>query len=106
MNYGKRRYINGNLVQIVFGRLQCWRHVATQCDRCPTVSLSAIAIYLPLVLTLEPMTEDRIFLGLAVIDNLESFTEKADIFAANRLSEKLNDVTDELLTRDLFGIRR
>jgi len=37
--YDKRR----NRIEIMFGRLKDWRRVATRCDRCPKVFLSAAA---------------------------------------------------------------
>jgi transposase len=40
----KRRYKRRNRIEIMFGRLKDWRHIATRCDRCPKVFLSAIAL--------------------------------------------------------------
>jgi transposase len=42
--YDKRRYKRRNRIEIIFGRLEGWRSVATRYDRCPTVFLSAIAL--------------------------------------------------------------
>ena len=39
VKYDKRR----NRIEIMFGSLKDWRRVATQYDRCPKLSLSAIA---------------------------------------------------------------
>ena len=44
VKYDKRRYKRHNRIEIVFGRLKDWRRVATCCDRCPKVFLSAIAL--------------------------------------------------------------
>ncbi|MFP3386002.1 transposase, partial [Tritonibacter sp. SIMBA_163] len=38
------RYKRRNRIEIMFGRLKDWRHVATRYDRCPKVFLSAIAL--------------------------------------------------------------
>ena len=40
----KRRYKRRNQIAIMFGRLKDWRRVATRCDQCPKVLLSAIAL--------------------------------------------------------------
>ncbi|PZX16494.1 transposase [Palleronia aestuarii] len=40
VRYDKRR----SRIEIMFGRLQNWRRAATRYDRCPKVSLSAIAL--------------------------------------------------------------
>ncbi|WP_420798284.1 transposase [Meridianimarinicoccus roseus] len=42
--YHKRRYKRRNRIEIMFGRLKDWRRIATRCDRCPKVFLSAIAL--------------------------------------------------------------
>ena len=44
VNCDKRRYKRRNRIEIMFGRLKDWRHVATRYDRCPKVFLSAIAL--------------------------------------------------------------
>ena len=44
VKYDKRRYKRRNRIEIMFGRLKDWRRVATRCDRCPKVFLSAIAL--------------------------------------------------------------
>jgi len=44
VRYDKRRYKRRNRIEIMFGRLKDWRRVATRCDRCPKVFLSAIAL--------------------------------------------------------------
>ena len=44
VKYDKRRYKRRNRIEIMFGRLKDWRRVATRCDRCPKVFLSAVAL--------------------------------------------------------------
>lgn len=44
IKYDKRRYKKRNRIEIMFGRLKDWRRVATRYDRCPKVSMSAIAL--------------------------------------------------------------
>ena len=44
VKYDKRRYKRRNRIEIMFGRLNDWRRVATRYDRCPKVFLSAIAL--------------------------------------------------------------
>ncbi|WP_334655822.1 IS5 family transposase [Sphingomonas panaciterrae] len=42
--YDKRRYRRRSRIEIMFGRLNDWRRVATRYDRCPTAFFSAIAL--------------------------------------------------------------
>ena len=42
--HDKRRYKLRNQIEIMFGRLNGWRRVATRYDRCPRVFLYAIAL--------------------------------------------------------------
>ena len=44
IKYDKRRYKKRNRIEIMFGRLKDWRRVATRYNRCPKVSMSAIAL--------------------------------------------------------------
>lgn len=44
IKYDKRRYKRRNRIEIMFGHLKDWRHVATRYDRCPTVYFSALAL--------------------------------------------------------------
>jgi transposase len=44
VKYDKRRYKRRNRIEIMFGRLNDWRRVATRYDLCPKVFLSAIAL--------------------------------------------------------------
>ena len=44
VKYDKRRYKRRNRIEIMFGRLNDWRRVATRYDRCPETYLSAIAL--------------------------------------------------------------
>ena len=44
IKYDKRRYKKRNRIEIMFGRLQDWRRVATRYDRCLKVFCSAIAL--------------------------------------------------------------
>lgn len=42
--YDKRHYKRLNRIEIIFGRLNDWRRVATRYDRCPTSFFSAVAL--------------------------------------------------------------
>lgn len=41
--YGKPRHKRRNGIEIMFGRLEDWRRVATRYDRCPTAFFSALS---------------------------------------------------------------
>ncbi|MDX8355420.1 IS5 family transposase [Cognatiyoonia sp. IB215182] len=49
VKYDKRRYKRRNRIEIMFGRLNDWRRVATRYDCCPKVFLSVIALAAPIV---------------------------------------------------------
>ena len=59
-----------------------------------------VVIYEP-VLTEEGKTE---FFHSKVISNLETFKQKSDVIITNRMIDDLQDVTDKVYTRDLFGL--
>ncbi|GAD09968.1 transposase and inactivated derivatives [Gluconobacter frateurii NBRC 103465] len=44
LKYDRRKYKCRNRIEIMFGRLEDWRRVATRYDRCPTVFVSAICL--------------------------------------------------------------
>ena len=54
------------------------------------------------VFVYKPMLDDSTFFGSKVTHDLESFKQFCDVIIANRWSEELSDVEDEVFTRDLF----
>lgn len=54
------------------------------------------------VFVYEPMLDDSTFFGSKVTYDLESFKQSCDVIIANRWSEELSNVEDEVFTRDLF----
>lgn len=54
------------------------------------------------VIIYEPTLKSDTYYNCNVVNDLESFKEKADIILANRVSEDLMDVKDKIYTRDVF----
>ncbi|MBF8680116.1 nucleotide sugar dehydrogenase [Pseudomonas fulva] len=55
------------------------------------------------VLIFEPTFDEPLFYNSRVTHDLEEFKSLSDIIVANRLTDELDDVTDKVYTRDLFG---
>ena len=52
----------------------------------------------------EPEAEGETFYGSRIIRSLDEFKQVSDIIVANRNDESLNDVSDKVFTRDIFGV--
>ncbi len=55
------------------------------------------------VVVYEPVLKEDDFFNSQVIKDLETFKAMSDIIVANRLSSDIQDVSDKVFTRDLFG---
>ncbi len=55
------------------------------------------------MLIYEPTLDAKEFDGIEVTHNLDEFKQRCNIIVANRWSHELDDVTDIVFTRDLFG---
>ncbi|MDC3325687.1 nucleotide sugar dehydrogenase [Gammaproteobacteria bacterium] len=55
------------------------------------------------ILIYEPLHKSQTFHSYKVIHDLNDFKELSNIIIANRFSEKLNDVSSKIFTRDIFG---
>ncbi len=55
------------------------------------------------VIIYEPGFTDELFFNSEVISDLDDFKKRADVIIANRRSDVLDDVSDKVYTRDIYG---
>jgi UDPglucose 6-dehydrogenase len=55
------------------------------------------------VVVYEPLLDEAHFFNSEVMHKLDDFKKRSDVIIANRMVNELNDVSDKVFTRDLFG---
>ena len=55
------------------------------------------------VIVYEPLLDEKQFFNSEVTHELDGFKSRCDVIIANRMVDELNDVSDKVFTRDLFG---
>jgi UDPglucose 6-dehydrogenase len=55
------------------------------------------------VVVYEPSLDERHFFNSEVTHDFDDFKSRCDVIIANRMADELNDVSDKVFTRDLFG---
>ena len=55
------------------------------------------------VIVFEPFLDQEEFYHSKVIKDLNEFKEISDVIVANRMIEQIEDVSEKVYTRDLFG---
>ncbi len=61
-----------------------------------------VVVYEPEIAA-QHLDADGTFYGSPVLADLDAFKERADVIVANRMAPELEDVSDKVYTRDLFG---
>ncbi|HCT7264330.1 nucleotide sugar dehydrogenase [Escherichia coli] len=56
------------------------------------------------IVVYEPVLKDPYFFGSYVERDINSFKERVDVIVANRRTSELEDVSEKIYTRDLFGV--
>ena len=55
------------------------------------------------VIVYEPLLDEKQFFNSEVTHEFEDFKTRCDVIVANRMVDELNDASDKVFTRDLFG---
>lgn len=55
------------------------------------------------IIVYEPALKEDLFCGARVVRSLEEFKKTADVIAANRITEELDDVREKVYTRDIYA---
>ena len=55
------------------------------------------------VIVYEPLLNKELFFNSEVTLELDGFKSRCDVIIANRMVDELDDVSDKVFTRDLFG---
>ncbi len=55
------------------------------------------------VIVFEPTLHEELFFGSEVVRSLDEFKKRSDVIVANRFAAELEDVSEKVYTRDLYG---
>ena len=55
------------------------------------------------VIVYEPILLEKEYFYSSVVNDLNSFKEKADVIIANRMTDEIKDVTEKIYSRDIFS---
>ena len=55
------------------------------------------------VIIYEPSLQEKFFFNSQIVESFFEFKNRADVIIANRFVKELEDISDKVFTRDLFG---
>ena len=65
--------------------------------------ITGLSIYVDDLIIFEPLISEEDYMGFRVINDIDIFKKESDLIVTNRRYDQLNDVSEKLYCRDIFG---
>ena len=65
--------------------------------------ITGLSIYVDDLIIFEPLISEEDYMGFKVINDIDIFKKESDLIVTNRRYDQLNDVSEKLYCRDIFG---